>query len=754
MSDHNILEVLEAIDPGALDYQEWSSVGMALKHEGFMVADWDAWSQRDGGRYRAGECARKWESFRGSGTPVTGGTIVSLAREQGWRPADDAGHELDWDSVIGARDEKALVDPAWVETEDVTEPVDKDWDPVAELITYLETLFEANENVGYVATTWEKDGKYLPTKGNWDRSAGELIQALAKCKGDIGSVIGDVKPEAGAWIRFNPLDGQGCKNDNVTEFRYALVESDTIPVEMQHALIRELELPVAALVHSGGKSIHAIVKVDATDYDEYRKRVDHLYSVCKKAGLAVDSQNKNPSRLSRMPGITRNGNKQYLLGTNIGRANWADWVDWMESETDVLPVDVTSFDTECDEVFERQPEIIKGILGTNEKMMLSSSSKAGKSVALLELCAAIAQGETWMGEPCTQGHALYVNFELKRESRVERVKKICDARGYSRESFGRMHFLDLRGLSAPLNQLMSKIYRQTSKFKCSIVVIDPIYKVMPGDENNAQAVSEFCNQLDAMGRMMDCSIVYCHHHSKGSQGQKSSMDRASGSGVFARDADAMLDMIELDVTESMRTAYLNECVCESIVTYLDAHGPSGWRSEVPQDAQVVARDFRSACTDILSVDAMNDLIRDLTVVEASVAKSSAHRLESTLRDFAPHDAINIWYRFPIHEVDRTGALADAKPKDMVDPRAKGTQRAAESAGKKRERKFEALENAIENAGFGEPPTTAQVMVYMGLDPKEDKDKFNRLIKSHGRYERVRDKATNLYVLKPKDESNA
>ena len=134
-------------------------------------------------------------------------------------------------------------------------------------------------------------------------------------------MIGDYNSGAGAWIRFNPLDGHGVKNENVTEYRYALVESDAMEIEAQNAIIRELELPVACLVHSGGKSLHAIVKIDAGSYDEYRKRVDYLYSVCQKNGLKIDSQNRNPSRLSRMPGILRDGRKQFLVDTNIGKAS-------------------------------------------------------------------------------------------------------------------------------------------------------------------------------------------------------------------------------------------------------------------------------------------------------------------------------------------------------------------------------------------------------------------------------------------------
>ena len=49
----------------------------------------------------------------------------------------------------------------------------------------------------------------------------------------MAEVFGDCNPEVGAWIRFNPLDGKGVKNENVTEYRYALVESDCMELEKQ-----------------------------------------------------------------------------------------------------------------------------------------------------------------------------------------------------------------------------------------------------------------------------------------------------------------------------------------------------------------------------------------------------------------------------------------------------------------------------------------------------------------------------------------
>ena len=145
MEKIDLRELLNYISPGDLTYQDWVNVGMALKHEGYSVSDWDTWSRRDFGRYHAGECERKWNTFRGSAEPVTGATIWQMAKENGWVP--EYGHELEWDDTI-ERDDHVVIDKNWIEDQEVREPAS--WHPAQELIRYLETLFEPGENVGYV----------------------------------------------------------------------------------------------------------------------------------------------------------------------------------------------------------------------------------------------------------------------------------------------------------------------------------------------------------------------------------------------------------------------------------------------------------------------------------------------------------------------------------------------------------------------------------------------------------------------------
>ena len=717
----DLKEILEYIDPSDCNYQEWVNVGMALKHEGYTAADWDTWSARDGGRYHAGECFKKWSTFEGAGTPVTGGTIVQMAKDRGWTPAlsSDPGYSLDWDSVI-QQDDVVIVDKGWVEGREIKEPLI--WDPVKELITYLETLFESDENVGYVTRSFERDGKFLPTKGCWDRTAGQLIDALLKCKGDIGAVLGDYNPEVGAWIRFNPLDGKGVKNDNVIDYRFALVESDSTDLEKQNAIIHELELPVACLVFSGKKSVHAIVRVDAANYDEYRKRVDYLYTVCKKNGLEIDQQNKNPSRLSRMPGVIRAGRKQFLMETNIGKSNWDEWREWIEAVNDDLP-DPEPLESVWDNLPALAAPLIDGVLRQGHKMLLAGPSKAGKSFSLIELCIAIAEGSSWFGWPCTRGRVLYVNLELDRASCLHRFKDVYQALGIPAKHLQNIDIWNLRGRSVPMDKLAPKLIRRAAKKDYIAIVIDPIYKVITGDENSADQMANFCNQFDKVCTELGVAVIYCHHHSKGSQGSKRSMDRASGSGVFARDPDALLDLIELDLPESLQKQQDDQMVCQVCKDYLQH---AGQLYKMSQDDQCSASRMTQACRETFDDREYQRLCDDILAARTAMHGRTAWRIEGTLREFPKFPPVNLWFDYPVHHVDNIGVLADVEPDGDV-PLWKKAQEKRKPPGDKRKERKEAIETAYSACTIDGDVTVEAMAEYMGVTEKTVRNR----IKEHG-----------------------
>lgn len=645
----DLRELLEYIDPAQCSYEEWLNVGLALHQEGYPMFIWEEWSADDGERFHEGECAAKWESFgRYTGKLVTGATITQMAKESGWtsKRKIENNEALSFDSMVLATtpEQYQVVDKNWIEESDVHIPKSYPLEQrKQDIVTYLTTLFEPEEYVGYVVNTFAlPDGKQSPTMGNYSRTVQQIIDGINGTT-QLENVFGSFNKEMGAWIRFNPIDGKGVKNDNVTAFRYMLLESDNMSLGKQKAILEQLELPIAAMVFSGGKSIHAIVKVDAYSYEEYRKRVDFIYSIAQKNGFKPDKKNRNPSRLSRMPGVMRDGKPQFLMATNIGKENYKEWEEWIASVNDDLP-EPEELDALWDNMPDLAPPLIEGILREGHKMLIAGPSKAGKSFALIQLCISIAEGRPWFGFDCTQGKVLYVNLELDRASCLHRFKDVYEALEQQPTNIGNISIWNLRGKSLPMDQLAPKLIRRAQKRNYKAIIIDPIYKVITGDENSADQMANFCNQFDKVCTELKCAVIYCHHHSKGSQTGKRSMDRASGSGVFARDPDALLDLLELEL-ENMNEDKL-------------------------QDAPIDT----SQCT--------------------------AWRMEGTLREYPKFKPVDLWFEYPIHKVDTNGFLAMAQ---FDSPQQKGAnvinKRKKAAKEKKKEQLVDAFNIAAAENGF-------------------------------------------------------
>lgn len=431
----SVLEALDFIDVSSLNYQEWIQIGMALKAEGYDCNVWDNWSRGDE-RYHPGECERKWRGFNGASNPVTGATIVQMAKDRGYKPSAYEGDGcLDWSDEI-------LYDGELVS---LTKEIHLA--PHEQLIKYLETVFNPSDIVGYCTTDsfYDKyDKKWKPKNGVYHRSAAELIDALKKYGDDIGAAVGDYKPEAGAWIRFNPLDGKYVNRENITAFRYVLVESDEVSQEEQIQFYEQWKLPIVALVNSGGKSIHAIVHIDAENEEIYAKRVQFLFEFLKKHNFPIDETNKNPNKYSRMPGVYRDGKLQSLITTNMGCKDYEEWYNYIDSLENSFEEDnmMELFDNPSD----LAPELIGGLIRLGHKLLLQGPSKSGKSFMLIELSICLAEGLDFIGFPCRKSKVVYINLEIDRASVIHRFKAIYEALGIKKPT-NNITILNLRGIS-------------------------------------------------------------------------------------------------------------------------------------------------------------------------------------------------------------------------------------------------------------------------------------------------------------------
>ena len=110
-------------------------------------------------------------------------------------------------------------------------------------------------------------------------------------------------------------DGTTYRGDHcVKHFLHSLIEFDNRTIEDQIKFWSAIKLPVKALIHTGGKSIHAWIDLSSeliSSMETWEKTVKiGLYEQRLKP-LGVDMACSNPSRLSRLPGVFRAEKNQW-----------------------------------------------------------------------------------------------------------------------------------------------------------------------------------------------------------------------------------------------------------------------------------------------------------------------------------------------------------------------------------------------------------------------------------------------------------
>ena len=138
---------------------------------------------------------------------------------------------------------------------------------------------------------------------------------------------------------------------------------------------------------------------------------------------------------------------------------------------------------------------------------------------------------------------LFINFEIRREFIADRLKVIQEAEKNSDLSY--LAIWNLRGKTADFETLTQSIIEHAGRDNYGLIILDPIYKAMVGEsENMSSSVGVMCNQIEQIVGLRGAAVIFAHHYTKGNAAKKSQIDRMSGGGVFARDADTIITLTE------------------------------------------------------------------------------------------------------------------------------------------------------------------------------------------------------------------
>lgn len=206
---------------------------------------------------------------------------------------------------------------------------------------FLSGLFRPGERV-MVFTQYVSQGQYLyevPDPVKESRTAGAW--QLAPRRGEQARRAASGLPRegrCGVWFLCQPVSGEWKINlaanrrgkgidpeygrrhgDCVTRWPYMVLESDEPGVELEWLqFLCDLPVPIVALYTSGGRSTHALVRVDAEGKHDWDQLRGYLKPLLTKFG--ADRGVFSAVRLTRLPGCLRLGKEVEDPAT--GRKVW------------------------------------------------------------------------------------------------------------------------------------------------------------------------------------------------------------------------------------------------------------------------------------------------------------------------------------------------------------------------------------------------------------------------------------------------
>jgi len=388
-------------------------------------------------------------------------------------------------------------------------------------------------------------------------------------------------PGGGMLASINPVSASaetGAKAIDVTDFRYALIEFDDIPIEDQKRILVESNVPCQVVVHSGNRSIHAAIPVMAKDAREYEEKINILYGVFEEYG--VDMQNKMPNRSIRIGGQLRGGVEQFLLNEKpIGAASFSEWLAYREIDSSVPEIigfrKFMEFDPESDD----RVLIGKGRwLSKGTTCIFAGESGIGKSSALVQMAMCWGAGRDFFGiEPRRPLKSLVIQAENDHGDMGEMVQGVFRGLNFGpREEELLSENLYLAEESIHTGAEFARVlHRLIMLNRPDVVWCDPLLSYLGDDIMKQKEVSTFLrHQILPILKVTEALLFFSHHAGKPDKDAKAKSHWQSSSRNYE-----MLGSSDI-VNWARATMHLQQVGKNKFAFRL---GKRGGRSGVPKD---------------------------------------------------------------------------------------------------------------------------------------------------------------------------
>lgn len=189
-------------------------------------------------------------------------------------------------------------------------------------------------------------------------------------------------------------------------------------------------------------------------------------------------------------------------------------------------------------------QILTDLFDAGDKAAIIGSSKLRKSFFLFQMIICLATGRPFLDFTIPKSRrAAYIQFEIRDHHAHRRFKRICNALNVTAADLAdRLLILNARGLGIGGPQGIEKLSQSLTDFRPEVIGFDPLYKLATGAENAAEDMKTILSAFDRLAEQTGAAILYIHHDTKGSPGDKDIRDRGAGSNVLGRDYDLCMTM--------------------------------------------------------------------------------------------------------------------------------------------------------------------------------------------------------------------
>jgi RecA-family ATPase len=329
--------------------------------------------------------------------------------------------------------------------------------------------------------------------------------------------------EGGVFVAINPMSGNDRKAAAVTAYRNALVECDAGSLEAQLGAIEAAGLPFSTLCTSGGKSIHALVRVDATGPDDYRAKVQSVFEAFEPyAGQSLDKGNKDAGRYSRLPDAVRHGKRQELLAVNPEPENAAEWAASADREANNENEMVSLIALASQPIDEKETLVGEGSCRYLERgavLLLSAPSGVGKSHLISQAAFCWACGRAAFGLPVARAPLRVLIVQAENPPNDARAIADNMIRGLDLSPDERAAVdantrqIWLPGCTGVL--FLNRLAAYLSAWPADLVCLDPLHAFSDGDLTKQETVQAFCRAgLGNIAHEHRVALAVCHHTPK------------------------------------------------------------------------------------------------------------------------------------------------------------------------------------------------------------------------------------------------